>query len=68
MITKNDAKDYYKQMLATEKKMELFYSKLLTKLKDRSLIKQFSSMVKDEKEHGKIVKELLDLLDVYWKD
>jgi len=68
MITKKDAKDYYNQMLATEKKMEVFYSNLITKIKDRALIEQFSEMVTDEKEHGKVVQELMDLLDVYWKD
>ena len=68
MITKEDAKSYFDQMLATEAKMANGYKSLHSKLKDPKLKKRFEALEKEEYIHTEAVQELKDKLEVFWKD
>ncbi|NGX28729.1 MAG: hypothetical protein K940chlam1_00915 [Candidatus Anoxychlamydiales bacterium] len=67
MITKEDAKSYFDQMLATELKMARGYKNLHSKLKDSKLKKRFEAIEKEEYIHYEAVNEMKEKLEVSWK-
>ena len=66
MISKKDVEEYLKEMIDMEKKMEETYAFLASKVKVESFKDKFKRLVVDEKEHGKMVKKLKNLLKK-WK-